>query len=137
MNFEFEGQAYSFDIDDLTVRQAEKIEAYIGGTLMDFQIGLSTVSVKCEEALYWFVSTRGNVDVPISFPDLKVAKWSRVVSDAQAAETAAAEAAKKAAEEAAAEPGPTMPAPSAPSPAPAPTPTPPFPEAAIAPFPPG
>jgi hypothetical protein len=114
---DFEGRRYEFDLDDVGVRQAEKIEAHVGGPLMDFQMGLATASVKSLQALYWFITTSGNVDVPIATMDFHVIKFSRVASDAMAAAEAATEAAEPAAD-------PTMPASSVPSPEPASTPAP-------------
>ena len=88
----FEGRDYPFDLDDLTVKQAVKIEKHIGGTLLDWEEGLNRASAPCLQALGWLIFTGGDSS-PIADVEFKIMKLAGAFADA-----AAAEAAEKAAE---------------------------------------
>jgi hypothetical protein len=92
----FEGRQYPFDLDELTVKQALKIEKHIGGTLLDWEDGLSKASAPCLQALGWLIFTGGDSS-PIADVEFKIMKLAGAFADAAKAE----------AEAAAAEPDPT------------------------------
>lgn len=104
MIIEYEGKRYEFDFDDVTVKQAIKIEKHTGLTLSewgkDLEAGSSAVAI---QALGWLVLHDGR-DIPIDDCDFKMVKLGEAF--AKAAEEEAAEEARRIAEEAA---GPTVP----------------------------
>jgi hypothetical protein len=97
---DYEGTAYDFDLDDLTVKQALKIEKHIGGPLIEFEKGMLTGSLPCVQALGWVVLFGGD-STPIADADFKLGKFMNAFTAAAEAE---AEKEKAAAE---AEAGPT------------------------------
>jgi hypothetical protein len=98
----YEGQSYDFDLEDLTVKQAIKIEKHIGGPMIEFEKGMLTGRAECYQVLGWLILHGGDA-TPIADVDFKYGKLAKAFEAAAAAE---AEAAKAAAE--AAEPGPTV-----------------------------
>jgi hypothetical protein len=98
---DYEGTVYEFDLDDLTVKQAIKIEKHIGGPLEQFEKGIGTGNLAAYQALGWLILCGGD-QTPIADVDFKIAKLSKAFEVAVKAE---AEAAK-----AEAGPGPTVPA---------------------------
>ena len=90
MKIEFEGRVYDYDLDDLDVEQAMKIEKHVGGTLLDWEQGLEKVSAPCFQALGWLVLHSGDLDVPIDGLNFKVMKLARVWIEAMERERAAA-----------------------------------------------
>jgi hypothetical protein len=93
---EYEGTAYDFDLDDLTVKQAIKIEKHIGGPMIEFEKGMLTGSALCYQVLGWLI-LHGGDQTPIADVDFKYGKLNRAF---EAAATKEAETAK-------AEPDPT------------------------------
>jgi hypothetical protein len=98
---EYEGSTYDFDLDDLTVKQALKIEKHIGGPMIEFEKGMATGSAVCYQVLGWLIFHGGD-STPIADVDFKFGKLAKAFEVAAAAD-AAAEAAKAEAEG----PGPT------------------------------
>jgi hypothetical protein len=84
----FEGRQYPFDLDELTVKQAVKIEKHIGGTLLDWEEGLNRASSLCLQALGWLLFTGGD-STPIADVEFKIMKLAGAFVDASAAEAAA------------------------------------------------
>ena len=96
MIIDYEGREYPFDLEDLTIKQALKIEKHIGGTMGDFTAGLTdTIRADCYQALGWLIFHGGD-QTPIADVDFKFGKLSRafmVAAGKEAAEEAAAKAA--------------------------------------------
>jgi alpha/beta superfamily hydrolase len=93
---DYEGQQYPFDMDDMDIRQALKIEKHIGGTMGDFTEGLTdTIRADCYQALGWLIFHAGD-STPIETVNFKFGKLSKAFA-AAAAKEAAEEAAAKAA----------------------------------------
>ena len=97
----YEGTSHEFDLDDLTVKQAIKIEKHIGGPMMDFEKGMLTGRADCYQVLGWLI-LHGGDSTPIADVDFKYGKLAKAFAAAAEAE---AEAEK--AREAAAGPDPT------------------------------
>jgi hypothetical protein len=87
----FEGRQYPFDLDELTVKQALKIEKHIGGTLVDWENGLNQASAAALQALGWLIFTGGD-STPIADVEFKIMKLAAAFSAAAEAEATAAEA---------------------------------------------
>ena len=92
----YEGQSYEFDMDDLTVKQALKIEKHLGGPMIEFEKGMLTGSAACYQVLGWLI-LHGGDQTPIADVDFKYGKLSKAFGEAAAAE-AEAEKAKAAVE---------------------------------------
>jgi hypothetical protein len=110
---EYEGQRYEFDFDDITVKQAIKIEKHTGLTLSQWGKELSpkedeegsSRSLIAMQALGWLV-LHGGKDIPIEDCDFKMIKLGEAFAKAAEVEAAARKAADDAAVAAA---GPTLP----------------------------
>ena len=100
MKIEYEGRVYDYDLDDLDVKQAMKIEQHVGGTLLDWQNGLANASTLCVQALGWVLLHDGDLTIPIDSVNFKPVKLARAWGEAAEREAAAAEG----------EPDPTTPA---------------------------
>ena len=85
MRIEYEGESYDFDLDDLTVKQALKIEKHIGGPMMDFEKGMITGSAVCYQAMGWLIFHHGD-STPIADVDFKFGKLAKGFEAAMAAE---------------------------------------------------
>jgi hypothetical protein len=83
----YEGTVYDFDLDDLSVKQAQKIEKHIGGTLADWEAGLGRASADCLQAVAWLIFTGGD-KTPIADVDFKIMKLAKAMDEAQAVEEA-------------------------------------------------
>ena len=103
MIIEYEGGSYDFDLDDLTVKQALKIEKHIDGPMIEFEKGMLTGSAACYQALGWLI-LHGGDQTPIANVDFK---YKKLMSAFEAAAEKEAEAAKARPEAAQAEPDPT------------------------------
>ncbi len=90
----YEGTAYDFDLDDLTVKQAIRIEKHIGGPMIEFEKGMLTGRAECVQVLGWLI-LHGGDQTPIAEVDFGYKKLMNAFEEAAAAE-AAAEAAKAA-----------------------------------------
>lgn len=76
MKIEYDGQVYDYDYENLLVSRALKIEEHIGGTLADYEEGLSNGRAVCFQALGWLLFHDGNPKTPIGsveFPVVKLA----------------------------------------------------------------
>lgn len=105
MIIEYEGQRYEFDFDDITVKQAIKIEKHTGMQLSEWGKDLAEgASATAMQAVGWLV-LHGGRDIPIDDCDFKIAALGEAFTKATAEEEAAQKA-REAAEDA----GPTLPA---------------------------
>jgi hypothetical protein len=87
----YEGRDYEFSLDDITVKQALKIEKHLGGPIADFEKGISEGSVTAMQCLGWLVLYGGSQE-PIADTDFKIGKFSKAFSDAVRADAEAAQA---------------------------------------------
>jgi hypothetical protein len=102
---EYEGQRYPFDFDQITVKQAIKIEKHAGMALAEWgKAAAEGSSLLALQAVGWLV-LHGGRDIPIEDCDFKLAPLGAAFAKA-AAEEEAAEKAREAVEDA----GPTGPA---------------------------
>jgi hypothetical protein len=117
LKFELDGKSWDYDEDSLMVDQGIAVEKHIGGTLMDYDQGLSTGRSDCYQALGWLIFHGGSPDVAIDSVNFPLLKLSRVYMRARMDEIEKAEAALKEAEDAAKEgrADPTSPVSSPPS----------------------
>lgn len=101
MKIEYEGVVYDFDFDDITVKQAIKIEKHTGGmTLEEWGKALSPEQEEGEpprppdlialQALGWLI-LHGGQDIPIDDCDFKLVKFSEAFAEAAEREGAAAQ----------------------------------------------
>jgi hypothetical protein len=117
LKFELDGKSWDYDEDSLMVDQGLAIEKHIGGTLMDYDQGLTTGRSDCYQALGWLIFHGGSPDTAIDSVNFPLLKLSRVYMRARMDEIGKAEAALKEAEDAAKEgrADPTSPVSSPPS----------------------
>lgn len=101
MRINYEGQSYDFEMTDLTVKQAIKIEKYLGCPIAEFSDRLFPQAAEGEppknpdmaamQCLGWLI-LHGGRDVPIEDTDFKVKALFEAVADAMAAQQKTAEA---------------------------------------------
>lgn len=101
----YEGTRYEFDFDDITVKQAIKIEKHTGLTLTEWGKVLAEGGPATAIQAFGWLLLAGGRDIPIDDCDFKMVRLGEAFAKA-AEEEAAAEKAREAAEDA----GPTVPA---------------------------
>ena len=92
----YEGKTYEFDLDDLGIDQAIKIEKHIDGPMLEWEQGMVVGRALCVQVLGWLILHGGDLDVPIASVKFKYPKLMTAFSEA--GEREAAEQAAKAAE---------------------------------------
>jgi hypothetical protein len=93
VDIEYEDKSYPFDLDDLTVKQAIKIQKHIGGPMSDFQRGIVETRAECYQALAWLILCGGD-STPIADVDFKFGRFVKAFNEAAEAEVQEAEAAE-------------------------------------------
>jgi hypothetical protein len=91
----YEGKSYEFDMDDLDVFQALKIEKHIDGPMIEWEKGMLTGRALCVQVLGWLILHGGDLDMPIASVNFKYSKLATAFTEA-AQKEAEAEAAKAA-----------------------------------------
>jgi hypothetical protein len=81
----YEGTVYDLDMDEIDVKQAQKIEKHIGGDLTAWEEGMARASADCLQALGWLIFNGGD-STPIADVNFKVMKLGRAMAEAQQAE---------------------------------------------------
>jgi len=109
MRISYQGESYDFDMADITVRQAIKIEKYLGCPIAEFGSRLDTSDGKnpdlmAIQCLGWLI-LHGGKSVPIEDTDFIVTALTQGIADALLDEEAAGQAAS---DSAAARPVPTV-----------------------------
>ena len=109
MRIDYKGESYEFDMADISVRQAIKIEKHLGCPIAEFGERIYPSDGKdpdmlAMQCLGWLI-LHGGQGVPIEDTDFSVRALTSAIGDAVMAEQAAA---KAAAESAAARPVPTV-----------------------------
>jgi len=84
----YEGTVYDLDMDEIDVKQAQKIEKHIGGTMGQWEEGMAGASADCLQALGWLIFTGGD-STPIADVNFKLMKLGKALDEAQAAEAEA------------------------------------------------
>lgn len=96
MRIEYEGESYDFDMSDITVRQAIKIEKHLGCPVAEFGDRLQpkdgNPDMQALQVLGWLI-LHGGRGVPIEEADFKVQAFVRAIAAATAAENPEGEAA--------------------------------------------
>lgn len=96
----YDGTGYPFDLDDVTVKQAIKIEKFMGCSFAEWGKRLQAgEDMAARQALGWVILAGGDLAVPIEDTDFKLVALGNALDEAFAAE---------AAKEAAANPVPTV-----------------------------
>lgn len=94
MVIDYEGQKYTFDMAEVTVKQAIKIEKHTGMAFADWGEAVAKgADLKAVQAIGWLV-LHGGRDVPIEDCDFKLMKLGEAFAAAAAADEAAAKAAE-------------------------------------------
>ena len=93
MVIDYEGTKYEFDLDDIDINQALKIEKHISGPMLEFEQGMFKGRVVCVQVLGWLVLHGGNLDVPIGSVNFKYPRLMKAFADAVEAQQKAQEAA--------------------------------------------
>ena len=94
MIIEYEGKSYTFDMAEVTVKQAIKIEKHTGMAFTDWGEAVAKgADLKAVQAIGWLVLHEGR-DVPIEDCDFKLMKLGEAFAAAAAKEEAAAKAAE-------------------------------------------
>lgn len=109
MRIEYEGQFYYFDMADITIKQAIKIEKHLGYPITEFGSRLDTSDGKSPDmaavqCLGWLI-LYGGQGIPIEDTDFRVAALTAAVNDAMIREAKGQSAADSAP---AAAPDPTV-----------------------------
>ena len=92
MIIDYDGQQYTFDLDDVTVKQALKIEKFMGCSFTEWGKRLQGgEDMRARQALGWLI-LHGGADVPVEETDFKLVKLGEALDAAHAAEAAKAEA---------------------------------------------
>jgi len=103
VKIEFEGRAWQFEMDEITVRQGESIAAYTGLSLSAWYRSLldpdSLSWMKSMQCLYWLIREQNGESIALESADFAPLKLMAAFNDAAAAEVASE-----------AEPDPTRPA---------------------------
>ena len=84
----YEGKAYDFDLDDLDIDQAIKIEKHIDGPMLEWEQGMATGRALCVQVLGWLILHGGDLDVPIASVKFKYSKLMTAFMEASTAEAA-------------------------------------------------
>ena len=90
MIISYDGQQYSFDLDDVTVKQALKIEKYMGCSFAEWGKRLTAgEDMSARQALGWLI-LHPDGGVPIEDTDFKLGALGKAIEDAFAREAEAA-----------------------------------------------
>ena len=94
----YEGERYPFDMADVTVKQAMKIEAHTGMPFAEWGKAIGAGgNLKALQSLGWLIVQNGDLSAPIEDCDVKMGRLGEAFAAAADAEAAAEKAAEKAA----------------------------------------
>lgn len=82
MQVQFEDKEYSFDMDDIDLRQARAIKRMTGLTLKKFGDGLSEADPDAVAAAYWLMLSQNGIAVDINKLNFNVVKFLDAIGDA-------------------------------------------------------
>lgn len=90
MRIEYEGETYDFEFDDITVKQAIKIEKFLGCPIAEFGSKLQPTDgnpdMQAMQVLGWLI-LHGGRGIPIEDTDFKLRVLVNAVAAASAAES--------------------------------------------------
>jgi len=93
MKIDFEGRAWQFEMDEVTVKQGEVIAAYTGLSLSAWYRSLldpdSLGWLKSMQCLYWLIREQNGEGIPLESADFAPLKLMAAFNDAAGAETSA------------------------------------------------
>lgn len=85
----YEGQQYRFDLNDVTVKQALKIERFMGCSFAEWAKRLQAgEDMRARQVVGWLILHQGG-DVPIEDTDFRLAALGEAIDKAVALEAAA------------------------------------------------
>jgi hypothetical protein len=83
---EYDGQAYPFDLDDVTVKQALKIEQYMKCSFAEWgKLLQAGEDMRARQSLGWVILHQGDLAVPIEDTDFKLVALGTALDAAFAA----------------------------------------------------
>lgn len=87
MIINYDGQQYPFDMDDITVKQALKIEKFMGCSFAEWGKRLQAGDdLPARQALGWLILSRGALDAPVGDTDFKLVALGNALDEAFKAE---------------------------------------------------
>jgi len=86
MKIKFEGEEYTFDLEELTVAQAKVIKVHTGMTLLGLEEGLSRGDPDALRALYWLMHAQSGKSCDIDRADFKIIAFSKALEESLAPE---------------------------------------------------
>jgi hypothetical protein len=88
----YDGGQYPFNMDDITVKQALKIEKFMGCSFADWGKKLQAGDdLPARQALGWLILSQGALEAPIEDTDFKLVALGNALDEAFQAETPEAE----------------------------------------------
>ena len=91
MIIKYDGADYPFDMDEVGIKQAIKIEKFMGCSFEEWGKRLQAGDLTARQALGWLILHHGALDVPIEDTDFKMVALGNSLNEAFAAEAAEAE----------------------------------------------
>ena len=92
MIIKYDGGTYPFDMDEVGIKQAIKIEKFMGCSFEEWGKKLQAGDLTARQALGWLILHHGALDVPIEDTDFKMVALGNALNEAFAAEAAKTEA---------------------------------------------
>ena len=89
MIIDYDGHKYTFDMDDITVKQGLKVEKFMGCSFTEWGKRLQAGDLQARQALGWLI-LHPDGDVAIEDTDFKMVKLGAALDAAYAAEAEAA-----------------------------------------------
>lgn len=94
MIIKYDGADYPFEMDDVAIKQAIKIEKFMGCSFEEWGKKLQAGELTARQALGWLILHGGDLSVPIEDTDFKMVALGNALNEAftaEAAKTAEAE----------------------------------------------
>jgi hypothetical protein len=86
---EYDGQSYPFDLDDVTVKQALKIEQYMKCSFAEWgKLLQASEDMRARQTLGWLILTEGDLTAEIGDTDFKLVALGKALDEAFAAAAA-------------------------------------------------
>ena len=88
MIIKYDGADYPFEMDDVAIKQAIKIEKFMGCSFEEWGKKLQAGDLTARQALGWLILHQGDLSVPIEDTDFKMVALGNALNEAFAAEAA-------------------------------------------------
>jgi hypothetical protein len=82
MDVEYEGNSYTFDLDEITVQQAMVIKAQCGLTLSTMQKAIGEGDPDGLRAMFWLMMVQSGRQADIARVDFKILKFAQAIREA-------------------------------------------------------